>query len=79
MTSPACVRSSSPTITRHGSVCASSTAPRIALWSVMQSTSMPDATTASSISSGVVVQSPDHIVCEWKSTRTHPERTGSAR
>ena len=55
MTSPAWVRSSSPTTTRHGSWPASSSAPRMALWSVMHSTSMPDATTASSSSSGVVV------------------------
>ncbi len=62
MISPACVRSSSPTTTRQGKRADSSTAPRIALWSVMHKTSMPDATTASSTSSGVVVQSPDHIV-----------------
>ena len=79
MTSPACVRSSSPTMTRHDNVADSSIAPRIALWSVMQSTSMPDATTASSTSSGVVVQSPDHMVCECMSTRTHPGRIGVAR
>ena len=57
----------------------SSSAPRMALWSVMHSTSMPDATTASSTSSGVVVQSPDHIVWECRSTRTQPGRTGCAR
>src|SRR3954466_2591082 len=45
----------------------------------MHSTSMPESTIASSSSSGVVVQSPDHIVCEWKSTRTCPSARGSRR
>ena len=74
MISPAWVRSSSPTITRHGRRSASSTAPLIALWSVMHSTSMPDSTTASAISSGVVVESPLHIVWLCMSTRTQPGR-----
>ena len=43
ISSPACVRSSSPTTTRHGSRRASSTAPLTALWSVMHSTSIPEA------------------------------------
>ena len=72
MISPAWVRSSSPTITRHGSRPASSSAPRMALWSVMHSTSRPDSTTACSSSSGVVVESPDHIVWLCRSTRTQP-------
>src|SRR3954468_9600359 len=45
----------------------------------MQSTSIPESAIASSSSSGVVVQSPDHIVCEWKSTRTHPSGRGARR
>ena len=81
MISPAWVRSSSPTMTRHGSRSASSSAPRMALWSVMHSTSIPHSTTASSSSSGVVVESPDHIVWLWRSTRTQPgrQRRGEVR
>ena len=72
MTSPATVRSSSPTTTRHGSWSASAVAPLIVPWSVMQSTSMPAASTAASSSSGVVVASPDHMVWACRSTRTQP-------
>src|SRR3954452_5767968 len=45
----------------------------------MQRTSMPASRIASAISSGVVVQSPDHIVCECRSTRTVPGARGAAR
>ena len=79
MISPACVFSSSPTMTRHGSRFANSAAPRTALWSVMHSTSSPASTTASSISSGVVVLSPLHIVWLCRSTRTQPAGNGCAR
>ena len=72
MISPAWVRSSSPTITRHDKLSTRSTAPLIALWSVMHNTSMPDSTTAAAISSGVVVESPLHIVWLCMSTRTQP-------
>ena len=34
---------------------------------------------AVSAASGVVVESPDHIVWEWRSTRTNPSASGSAR
>ena len=79
MTSPAAVRSSSPTTTRHGSRSASSTAPAIALWSVMHNTSMPDSTIDVASSSGIVVESPLHIVWLCRSTRTCPAATGAAR
>src|SRR4051812_35402618 len=45
----------------------------------MQRTSMPASRTASAISSGVVVQSPDHMVCECMSTRTVPGARGAPR
>ena len=76
MISPAWVRSSSPTTTRHGRRSASSTAPLIALWSVMHSTSMPASATAAASSSGVVVLSPLHIVWLCMSTRTQPAGSG---
>ena len=76
MISPACVRSSSPTITRHDRRSTSSTAPLIALWSVMHNTSIPESTTAAAISSGVVVESPLHIVWLCMSTRTQPDGSG---
>ena len=79
MISPAWVRSSSPTITRHDRLSARSTAPLIALWSVMHSTSIPASTTAAAISSGVVVESPLHIVWLCMSTRTHPVGSSAAR
>src|SRR4249920_847636 len=79
MISPAWVRSSSPTTTRHGSRPASSWAPLTAWWSVMQSTSSPQSVTACSSSSAVVVESPDHMVWECRSARTQPEGTGAAR
>lgn len=37
------------------------------------------ATTACSTSSGVVVLSPLHMVCECRSTRTHPGSSGATR
>src|SRR4051812_32324241 len=45
----------------------------------MHSTSRPLSRTACSTSSGVVVESPLHIVWLWRSTRTQPGRTGAAR
>jgi len=79
MTSPFGVRSSSPTTTRHGNTSRSASAPARALWSVMHSTSSPAASTAATNSSGVVVESPLHMVWLWRSTRTAPCRRSAAR
>ena len=45
----------------------------------MQTMSRPAAAIASASSSGVVLESPDHIVCTWQSSRSVPGPRGAAR
>src|SRR5215472_13955029 len=77
ITSPACVLTSSPTITRappRPPAVAAFTAAEVTLWSVMQTTSIRSAAARSASWSSVVTASPDAAVCRWQSTRTQPAR-----
>src|SRR5215470_11545798 len=77
ITSPACVLTSSPTITRappRPPAVAAFTAAEVTLWSVMQTASIRSAAARSASWSSVVTASPDATVCRWQSTRTQPAR-----